>query len=478
MFTAAALLGRVLPSLAPAPAPARSSAVDLAVQRIQTYVAAAASLPTGAAAQQHPTLYRRSWRRRRQADQPTGASDRANTNQSEPGPASRSVTVVQFNVLADGLSGRRLDHGNFDFAPLASLEWSYRRDLLLDEIFRCGLQRRRPFARPRLLRFFTRQAPHIRRTTGATRIASALTCPPPRPPCFATQPLCPHTRTRTRCPGAARHGVLPDVVCLEEVDHYGDWFQPVMQRLGYEGRYVAKLNSPCKNSLDPTLEDGCALFWRRAVLDAVSVDEFRYVELDSAGARTNERANQCALIATLRPRGGAAGDADAVVFVATHLVAKKSEAGERWRADQVRQLLDHLAGLGRPCVVLLDMNAAPSTSGIAPYPPLAYTAALEHRLAPSSAYAALVAGGAEPGWTTWKRRKGQPTAKHTIDYVLVTGGVTPLAVLDPPADDDVDPERLPGWRYPSDHVALFAELALPGGGGGEAVAGPHVNGEC
>ena len=29
------------------------------------------------------------------------------------------------------------------------------------------------------------------------------------------------------------------------------------------------------------------------------------------------------------------------------------------------------------------------------------------------------------------------------------------------ADEDVVPERLPGWAYPSDHVALLAELLLP-----------------
>jgi len=40
------------------------------------------------------------------------------------------------------------------------------------------------------------------------------------------------------------------------------------------------------------------------------------------------------------------------------------------------------------------------------------------------------------------------------------------------SDEDIVPERLPGWSYPSDHVALLAELSLPAeGGGGEERAG-------
>jgi hypothetical protein len=36
-------------------------------------------------------------------------------------------------------------------------------------------------------------------------------------------------------------------------------------------------------------------------------------------------------------------------------------------------------------------------------------------------------------------------------------------VLLPPDDADVDFERLPGWRYPSDHVMLAAELSVVDG---------------
>ena len=54
-----------------------------------------------------------------------------------------------------------------------------------------------------------------------------------------------------------RHGVMPDVIALEEVDHFHDDLLPALQRLGYAGAFEAKPDSPCKRSLDPTLEDGC-----------------------------------------------------------------------------------------------------------------------------------------------------------------------------------------------------------------------------
>ena len=68
--------------------------------------------------------------------------------------------------------------------------------------------------------------------------------------------------------------------------------------------------------------------------------------------------------------------------------------------------------------------------------------------------------GAEPAWTTWKRR-GTSEARHCIDYVLCSPEVGVSQVLLPPDDDAVVEERLPGWNYPSDHVALIADLRVP-----------------
>ena len=107
-------------------------------------------------------------------------------------------------------------------------------------------------------------------------------------------------------------------------------------------------------------------------------------------------------------------------------------------------------------VAMLDMNAAPSRSASADYEPEALPAALDGGRV-RSAYAAAL--GDEPSYTSWKRR-GAKDAKYTIDYVLVSPAVAVRRVLLPPDEDELDAERLPGWRYPSDHVALQAELEI------------------
>ena len=99
------------------------------------------------------------------------------------------------------------------------------------------------------------------------------------------------------------------------------------------------------------------------------------------------------------------------------------------------------------------MNAAPGET--ADCSPEAYTVAI--KMGMQSAYKEVL--GEEPRWTTWKRR-GVKESKHTIDYILITPKVGVGQVLRPPEDADMAPERLPGWRYPSDHVALQAELTI------------------
>ena len=302
-------------------------------------------------------------------------------------PCGIPVTVMQFNILADGLSGMDKEKGGFTASPPESLDWTYRRDRIVEET-----QRHQSNGRP------------------------------------------------------------PDVIAMEEVDHYHDFFEKTMSELGYDSKFVSKPSSPCKQSMDPKLEDGCALFWRRSRLTMLEHETINYDKLNSDGMPTGQKSNQVALLATLR-----AGGAAPVVFAVTHLAASKTPEGERTRAQQITQLLDRLLSKRLPCVIATDLNATPRPGA---YPCEAYPAALAHPLNARSAYAAAAADGEEPGYTTWKRR-GAAEARHTIDYIFAADPVGVARVLLPPADADVAPERLPGWRYPSDHVALCAELRLP-----------------
>eukprot|EP00746_Dinoflagellata_sp_MGD_P014740 gnl/MRDRNA2_/MRDRNA2_132466_c0_seq1.p1 gnl/MRDRNA2_/MRDRNA2_132466_c0~~gnl/MRDRNA2_/MRDRNA2_132466_c0_seq1.p1 ORF type:complete len:274 (-),score=40.22 gnl/MRDRNA2_/MRDRNA2_132466_c0_seq1:12-785(-) len=246
---------------------------------------------------------------------------------------------------------------------------------------------------------------------------------------------------------------MPDIVAMEEVDHFYDWFKPVMNGLGYTGRFLCKPNSPCKYSLDPSLSDGCALFWRHDSVSILDMETMNFDNFSAAGQPTGKKANQVAILAILKPHSGTP-----FLFVVTHLLAAKTEDGENTRSQQIGQLLDRVHAIGLPCVLALDMNAAPKQNPASNYTSKAYPAVLEHRIGLRSAYADVL--GDEPGYTTWKRR-GDHEAKQTIDYIFVSPTIKADNVLLPPLEGDMDSARLPGWRYPSDHIALMARLRIP-----------------
>ena len=290
---------------------------------------------------------------------------------AEPPTDGVPLRVVQFNVLADGLSGRDKKLGSFDAAPPASLRWAARRGRLLEEIF--------------------------------------------------------------------RHGPDPDVICLEEVDHFGDWFQPQLAQRGYRGFFLKKPKSPClKTAPGSGLEDGCAPFVREAMVSVARVENMNY-----------EASNQVALLATVY----VTGKSTPFIIACTHFTASKTAEGEAKRKVQVLELLARLEATGLPCVVCLDMNAAPNDASS--YAAEAYSATIGNL---RSAYKTAL--GAEPAWTTWKRR-GASEARHCIDYILCSSEVGVARVLLAPDDAAIVEARLPGWNYPSDHIALLAELSVP-----------------
>lgn len=298
----------------------------------------------------------------------------------------RKVRVVQYNVLADGLSGKDAKKGGFTKVPPEVLEWGTRRGRLLEEVFRHGEE-------------------------------------------------------------------APDIIALEEVDHYHDWFKPQLHKRGYDSAYLTKPHSPCKESLEPSLEDGCALFWRRDVATAVGVENVCFDLRAFDGTNLGRKSNQVAILATLQLH-----DAGRIVMAVTHLTAKKDPKGERARAQQIQQLFDRLKAKALPCIVAMDMNGAPRKNNAADYPSEAYPKALRHPLQMKSAYAAAL--GAEPHFTTWKRR-GALETKHTIDYIFYNEPLRVRRVLLPPLAWEVAAERFPDQRCPSDHVALVADIELP-----------------
>ncbi len=224
------------------------------------------------------------------------------------------------------------------------------------------------------------------------------------------------------------NGRAPDVVCLQEVDHFDDFLAPRLAAHGYRGSFHPK---------EPD-RDGCCVVWREERFVDATIRCLRYTDPRTGAPRT-----QLAVIADLTSHDGRS-----LRLATTHLKAKAGH--EEVRAEQVRELLAALADTEAPLLVGGDFNDVPGSP--------AHALMASHPLGLSSSYADL-ASGAEPDWTTWKvRATGE--ARRTIDYLWHSEDLRPVACLSIPADHDIGPTRLPSDRYPSDHLALLVRYRL------------------
>ena len=254
--------------------------------------------------------------------------------------------------------------------------------------------------------------------------------------------------------------VSPDVLALEECDRWADWFEPALRALGYDGLWAPKRNAP--GLAYGYHSDGTALLWRRAAVEPVSAEG---CYLDGADGSEGSRPY---VIATLRRRGGGlsralgqggGGAGELLLVGATHLKAKPGEANEASRAADVRQLLAALQrradALPAAHVLLCgDFNTDPYD--VPQHKAACVPAVRAHPLGLRSAYP-LPASDADAAFTTWKRR-GATEARHMIDYIWHSPRLTPYQTLAPPDAAALEPARLPGFRYPSDHLSIAARL--------------------
>jgi nocturnin len=296
-------------------------------------------------------------------------------------PTDIEVSIMQFNLLADGLSGLHPEKGGFLGTPPEALDWDSRRWRLLEEIVRFDA----------------------------------------------------------------------DIVCLEECDHFDDWFEPQLAALDYEGVFQKKPKSKCLDFC--TLEDGCAIFWRKDKFSLVAKQMIFYSKVDPA-PNTH---NQVAVVLTLKPIGGAA--TSAFMIACTHLKAEKTAEGEAVRELEAGLLLDVMQEAQEgspgqmPLIVCADLNAAPHAGK---YEALAYPAVLRHPLEMKSVYGSKGADS-EPPFTTYKERKDKVSC-HTIDFIFHNDQVEPVSLLEIP--DKAGMIAMPNYRYPSDHFSLVSNLRI------------------
>ncbi|CAJ1052950.1 nocturnin-like isoform X1 [Xyrichtys novacula] len=246
----------------------------------------------------------------------------------------------------------------------------------------------------------------------------------------------------------------PHILCLQEVDHYYDTLQPVLSGLGYSSNFCPKPWSPCLDVEGNNGPDGCALFF----------DQSRFECLDSVSIRLSAMripTNQVAVVTMLRCRS----TGRYLCVAVTHL---KARSGWEWLrsaqgSDLLRQLQNlvqkHPAGpMGAPLsdiplLVCGDFNAVPTEE--------VYRRFAASPLGLNSAYKKLSHDGlTEPEYTTWKIR---PTGEccSTLDYIWYSQDSLRVdSVLDMPTEEQIGPNRLPSFSYPSDHLSLVCDLSF------------------
>mmetsp|Transcript_36353 Transcript_36353/g.95415 ORF Transcript_36353/g.95415 Transcript_36353/m.95415 type:complete len:390 (-) Transcript_36353:141-1310(-) len=247
----------------------------------------------------------------------------------------------------------------------------------------------------------------------------------------------------------------PDILTLEECDRFVDFFMPALSRFGYHGVWVPKAESPCKEF--GWYSDGVAIVWKKDVFTLVTERRWQWVH-GREGQR--EKNVSCATILQKKSSG------KKLVVACTHLKAKANQENEDRRESQIAGVLTNVAEA---------VEASRVACGDAEHPPIIVAAdfntdpfdvpGVKSKAVPAiqkvgfeSAYA-LPADADSEFWTTWKRR-GTSEVKHVIDYIFHSPGVACLSVYAVPPADEIEEHRLPGVRFPSDHISIAAKLAL------------------
>ncbi|GMH71407.1 hypothetical protein TrLO_g3882 [Triparma laevis f. longispina] len=263
----------------------------------------------------------------------------------------------------------------------------------------------------------------------------------------------------------------PDIVALQEMDRYHDYFGPVLEHLGYESKWSCKLDSPSLKF--GYYSDGVCICWKkdRFNLEAEAMDNS--VEFEGKQVAVNH------VLLTLKPK-----DWNGVPFVcvATHLKAKATSENEQKRSKQITALLTKvtdfakLHNAGERILLCGDFNCDPfdiyKSKGEGGRE-LDYKAICVPHIQESfpniqSAYplenAAENADDADSSkwlWTTWKKRSagGVGEVKHSIDYIYYDkNNFNCTQILLPPDPEYVMEHRLPCYKYPSDHISIVADF--------------------
>ncbi|XP_015022796.2 nocturnin isoform X4 [Drosophila mojavensis] len=263
----------------------------------------------------------------------------------------------------------------------------------------------------------------------------------------------------------------PDVVCLQEVDHF-KFLQTVLGSQNYDGIFFPKPDSPCLYIEENNGPDGCAIFYKRDKLQLLGYDT-RILEV------WRVQSNQVAIAARLQLK--ASGREFCVCT--THLKARHGALLAKLRNEQGRDLIRFVKQFAGESPLLLcgDFNAEPIEPIYATilscdlfklgsaYADIKLEREREREREDQEQHTAscddpneLIAQSIkrEPPYTTWKIREDGEEC-HTIDYVFYTPQQLKIKnCLEFPAGEQIGKNRTPCFEYPSDHFSLVCDFEL------------------
>ncbi|KAF6041037.1 hypothetical protein EB796_000658 [Bugula neritina] len=234
-----------------------------------------------------------------------------------------------------------------------------------------------------------------------------------------------------------------DVICLQEVD----MFEQMKKKLSdYKGLWVPKPTSPCLMSDDNIGPDGSAIFYKPSTVQLLA-HHSEVIEVDGKATGQVLLAAHLKLSTDIK-----------LLVVCVHLKAKSPHS--KLREKQGRAILKYIENNSGECdtvIVAGDLNSDPSEP--------------VHTLLESSGFICSYSSavGCRSEYTTCKIRMvdGVETLqKKTEDYIYYRNlkkknQFSVARVLQIPNETSLGEGRLPNMDYPSDHLSMVTDFAIP-----------------
>ncbi|KAF4036829.1 Endonuclease/Exonuclease/phosphatase family [Phytophthora infestans] len=250
--------------------------------------------------------------------------------------------------------------------------------------------------------------------------------------------------------------VSPDVICLQEVDNYKEFWAGMMKKLGYEGIFIKKTS---------TKPDGVAVFWNEKML---KMKESVQVSLDLPNGDESDIDHELLTRASTRGSVGAivhfkhlATQLEFVVAT-THLFwDPMQEDVKLLQSRRMLRAIDEFASAleaSTPVVFSGDFNSLPDSKVYS------FITSRNHF---KSAYAQYDADG-EPKFTNVNGESITddgtmvPRFVGTLDYIFYRSPrMRPAALMELMSLEDASKEvALPSTISPSDHLPLLCEFHI------------------